>query len=225
MRKIIAFIALLASPSIAMAQQAVSGIYTTATPTLSDGQQRQLRLDSAGALVTSSAGSGTSSGQVQGTQADSATAVGNPVNVAGRYTSTLPTLTNGQSAQLRQSINGAQLVAQTPTTDANIAIVPVASTAVESNRVFKASAGNLYRLSITSGASAGYLMVFNATTAPADGAVTPLVCRAIAASSTLTISFSDFPARFSTGITAVFSTTGCFTKTASATAYFEGYTQ
>lgn len=223
MRYTIALAALL-MPASAMAQQAVSGVYTTATPALSDGQQRQLRLDASGALVTSGS-TGTGSNQVQGTQADSATAVGNPVNVAGRYTSTLPTLTTGQSAQLRTSVNGAQLVAQTPTTDANVAIVPTASAANESGRVLKASAGNLYRLSVTSGASAGYIMAFNATTVPADGAVTPLMCRAIAASSTLTMSMSDMPARFTTGISVAFSTTGCFTKTASATAFIEGYVQ
>lgn len=225
MLKRLVILALLALPSPAFAQTAVSGIYNASPPTLSDGQQRQVRLDSSGALVISSGATGSSANQVQGTQADSSTATGNPVNVAGRYTSTLPTLTNGQAAQFRLTQNGAQAVSTTPTVDANVAIVPSASAAVESGRVLKASAGNLYRLSTTTGASAGYLLVFNSTTVPADGAVTPLICRAIAATSTLTVSFADIPARFSTGISVSFSTTGCFTKTASETAFFEGYVQ
>lgn len=107
----------------------------------------------------------------------------------------------------------------------NLLIAPTSSPAAEGARVFKVGPGNLYRLSITTGASAGYVMVFDAATAPADGTVTPAICRAVAASSTLSLALADPVARFGTGITAVFSTTGCFTKTISATAYFEGYFQ
>ena len=102
------------------------------------------------------------------------------------------------------------------------AAIPQNSAAAESSHVFKASAGTLFGLSVTSGASAGYVLIFNATTAPADGAVTPVACYAIAANTTLGIAFTPFPLALSTGITAVFSTTGCFTKTASATSFFLG---
>lgn len=95
------------------------------------------------------------------------------------------------------------------------------STAVESGRVVKAGAGNLYGIAATSGASAGYLMVFNATSVPADGAVTPHLCRVIAANSSITVDYGPIATRYSVGISAAFSTTGCFTKTASATAMFE----
>lgn len=101
-------------------------------------------------------------------------------------------------------------------------LAPGSSTAVESNHVLKASSGYLYSLYVTNGASAGFLMTFNATTPPADGAVTPVECVPIPANSNAIINFSAGPPDFySTGITAVFSTTGCFTKTASSTAFFK----
>lgn len=222
MKRLLA-LAVCLTPLPAMAQQAVSGIYTATPPTMSDGQQRQIRLDASGALVTSAGGSGATSSQVQGTQADSTAATGNPVNVSGRYTSTLPTLTTGQAAQMRLTLNAAQHVSSTPTTDANVSITPTSSAALESGRVLKASAGNLYMLSVSTSGTAGYVMVFNSTTVPADGAVTPVICRQMATNSTLTISNSVLPARFATGISVAFSSTGCFTKTASATAFIEGY--
>lgn len=115
-----------------------------------------------------------------------------------------------------------QAVYQQPQSASAAGITEITSAAVESNHVFKGSAGNGYRYAITTGASAGFLMLFNATTAPADGAVTPVICRAVAANTSLEVNHSGMPDVFSTGITGVFSTTGCFTKTASATAEFEG---
>lgn len=106
-----------------------------------------------------------------------------------------------------------------PTSNAGAALAQTASGAAESNNVLKASAGNLYSLTVTTGATAGYLMVFNATSAPIDGAVTPAYCAQVPANNTGAFEWA-IPARYSTGITAVFSSTGCFTKTASATAAF-----
>lgn len=99
------------------------------------------------------------------------------------------------------------------------AVTPVVSSAVESSHVIKGSAGTLYDWHATTGAVAGYVMIFNATSAPADGAVTPICCFAVAALNTVT-SMDKVPTTFSTGITMVFSSTGPFTKTASATAFF-----
>lgn len=110
---------------------------------------------------------------------------------------------------------------------AQSSFAPIASSssgALQSNRVLKASAGNLASLTVTTDGTAGHVMVFDATSAPADGAVTPKICRHVAANSTVVLTF-NYPAAFATGITAVFSSTGCFTKTASATAFFEGYVQ
>lgn len=108
-----------------------------------------------------------------------------------------------------------------PAATASAGVAGTATTAAASNLVGKASAGNLYSYSITTGATAGYLMIFNATSAPVDGAVTPARCLPVAANTGLAVQFAT-PIYFSTGVTFVFSTTGCFTKTASATAFIVG---
>ena len=110
-------------------------------------------------------------------------------------------------------------VTPVPTTNAAAANALTSSGAAQASNVLKASAGNLYSLTITTGATAGYLMIFNATSAPIDGAVTPAYCSQAPANMTSAIEWS-IPVRFGTGVTAVFSTTGCFTKTESATAAF-----
>lgn len=106
-----------------------------------------------------------------------------------------------------------------PTSNAAAANALTSSGAVQASNVLKASAGNLYSLTITTGATAGFLMIFNLTSAPIDGAVTPAYCSQAPANMTSAIEWS-IPVRFATGITAVFSSTGCFTKTESATAAF-----
>jgi hypothetical protein len=98
---------------------------------------------------------------------------------------------------------------------------PIATTVAASNVVLKASAGNLYSVNICTGAVSGYLMLFNATSAPADGTVTPTKVLPVAANAGIILDFAT-PLRFTTGCTAVFSTTGPFTKTASATAFISG---
>lgn len=106
------------------------------------------------------------------------------------------------------------------------AVSSAQSTAAASNLVIKASAGNLYQLTTAIGATSGYVMLFDATALPSDGAVTPVWCGPVTSSGTnglVALSFSP-PKAFATGITAGFSTTGCFTLTASATAsFFAGY--
>lgn len=94
-----------------------------------------------------------------------------------------------------------------------------ATSSAASALVVRASAGNLYDWQVTAGASAGYVMIFNATSAPADGTVAPVQCVAVAANASVGSSLQTLPERFTTGIVIVFSTTGCFTKTASATAF------
>lgn len=103
------------------------------------------------------------------------------------------------------------------------AATPVNSAALESSHVFKATTGTLFGLSVTATSAAGYVLIYNSTTAPADGAVTPVACYYIpSAPGTVGIAFTPFPLKMSTGIVAVFSTTGCFTQTGSATAFFLG---
>jgi hypothetical protein len=138
-----------------------------------------------------------------------------------KFNSTSPVLSNQDLIILQCDASGNLLVTSSPSPSSNTGLVPVVSTAAEASKVLKASAGNLYAYQVTTGAAAGYVMLFNATSAPVDGAVAPVKCVAVPAGATVGVSNVP-PEYFSTGITAVFSTTGCFTKTASATAMFSG---
>lgn len=109
------------------------------------------------------------------------------------------------------------LAQASPTAESNS---PQASTAVESGHVWKASAALVYSVRAVAGASAGFVMVFDSTTVPADGAVTPKLCFSVPATSTIAHSFAEAPLYLPTGFSIAFSLTGCFTKTASATAFF-----
>jgi hypothetical protein len=104
-------------------------------------------------------------------------------------------------------------------------ITPVVSAVPEASHLIKAASGNLYSLYVTTGTVPGYLMTFNSTSVPPDGPVTPVECVAAPANGTVSISFSGPPDIYSLGIVAVFSSTGCFTKTASVTAYFKARAQ
>jgi len=92
------------------------------------------------------------------------------------------------------------------------------SSAVEGAHIIKASAGVLTNIYMASTAS--YLMVFDATTVPADGTVAPVICLLNSGNNFPGIDFKNYPAYFAAGIVVVCSSTGPFTKTESATAYF-----
>lgn len=101
------------------------------------------------------------------------------------------------------------------------AATEVVSSAAEGSHVICSAACRLYHLSVTTGASAGYVLIYDATSAPVDGAVTPALCYTAGASSTLGVSFGDIPADFAVGLAVVFSTgASCFAQTTSSTAYF-----
>ena len=104
-------------------------------------------------------------------------------------------------------------------------ITSVQSATAEGSHVLKSSQGYLNGFSATSGASAGYVLIFDATSAPADGTVTPKFCYYVPANNTTGASWISYPAPFSNGIVIVFSTTGCFTKTISNTAFFSAQVQ
>jgi hypothetical protein len=99
------------------------------------------------------------------------------------------------------------------------------STAAEASHVFKAGPGWLPEFQVNSGAVSVWVMLFNAVAAPGDGAVTPVKWYQLPAASTLGVSFTPVALQFTTGITAVCSTTGPFTKTATATCTFSGEVQ
>jgi hypothetical protein len=108
-------------------------------------------------------------------------------------------------------------------------LTPVVSSAAEASHVLKASAGSLwgvYAANLTG--TAGFLVVLNATAAPADGAITPLACVPLTANGIASINYVPGPpAAYSSGITAVVtSATSCFTKTTGViTAFIGGQVQ
>ena len=150
-------------------------------------------------------------------------------------TNALPTwsitaLVNASTFERARSILGSvaagtgdAAVAIAPHSVAAGAIVPTVTSTASGSLQLKASAGNLYRVAITP-TLAGYLMGFNQVsgTPPADGTVTPQLCRSVAANTTTVVDLTHVPQRYSLGILMVFSTTGCFTKTISNTAMIEG---
>jgi hypothetical protein len=104
-------------------------------------------------------------------------------------------------------------------------IAAVRSAALESNHVFKGAAGNLFDAYCLATVT-GFFMLFDATSAPADGAVTPLGVVPVAAGQAVSFAYpATSPLSFSTGLVGVFSTTGPFTKAASATAFLSARVQ
>lgn len=161
-------------------------------------------------------------------------------NWFGIFRATPPTLTDGQQAQPAMD-NAGRLITvgaggagpaatsadpgyfvQEPVTASAAAVLSAQTPTAAGSLVVKASAGNLYGFEVCTGGSAGYLMVFDATAVPADGTVTPKLVYAVAANTSFARQVT-YPFRCSTGITLVFSTTGPFTKTISATAFLAGH--
>jgi hypothetical protein len=127
---------------------------------------------------------------------------------------TTPTIANG---------NG---VVPAPSAEAGAGLSTGASSALAANLVVKASAGNLYSFNVsadsTLSGAAWWLMIYNATAAPSDGAVTPAKCYAFPSGTTGYSAAFPAPVAFGTGIVLGVSTTGCFTKTASTHAFISG---
>lgn len=104
---------------------------------------------------------------------------------------------------------------------------PSSTTALAANQIIKASPGTLYSFEVqadsTLCAAAWWVMIYNATSAPADGAVTPIKSYAVPAGTCqVGGTFAAGGVAFSTGIVIGDSTTGPFTKTASTHAYISG---
>lgn len=104
---------------------------------------------------------------------------------------------------------------QNATTAAAVALTPAASTALAASLVIKASAGTLYKLSVTNtNAAAQFILLHNTTSVPADGQVPAIVLK-VPALEYREFLWPDFGRRFATGITVVNSSTAA-TKTIGA---------
>jgi uncharacterized integral membrane protein len=92
--------------------------------------------------------------------------------------------------------------------------------AAASSLVAKSSAGKIVNIT-GSAVSGSYIMVFDATAAPSDGAVSPLKCWGpMSAAGPFVFAWGEGPVfSNSTGITVVSSSTGCFNKTATNAAF------
>lgn len=135
----------------------------------------------------------------------------------------------GQSAPLPIVHQGTQTVAAglnagtntvggvnlTPSAAAAQGVTEAQTAAATGTLVAKASAGNVYGVHYGAGAAAGWVMLFDSATVPADGAVTPKKAWPVAANGGLEVAY-ETPRRHGTGISVCFSSTGPYTKTLSA---------
>ena len=77
------------------------------------------------------------------------------------------------------------------------------SAAAEKSHVFKSTAGYLYSVSVAPSNTAGFLLLYDATTAPSDGSVTPVACYDVPSSTAVTENYAwpfPFPRRHRRGI-------------------------
>lgn len=121
------------------------------------------------------------------------------------------------------------VLSPTPSSSATIGITPVVGGSAVSSLVLKATPGNLYSV-YANCTSACWLMIFNATAAPANGATTAGVasgnmveCVPIGAGSVGGLTYIPGPpAVYSVGITATISSTACSTLTLSTVGFIHG---
>lgn len=136
---------------------------------------------------------------------------------------TINTLPNAGQVSMANSLSVAIASDQSsigvlvPTTS----VAAVRSTALESSHIFKSGAGILLDTYCLPTSVSGLYMLFDATSAPADGAVQPMAVIPVGLGQASGFEFHEFfPLQFGTGLVGVFSSaTSPFTKTASATAY------
>lgn len=137
---------------------------------------------------------------------------------------------SSQAVPCSGSSSASIAVISSPSGSASIGIVPVSTVLSASSFVLKASAGNLYGVFATNQtATAGFLVLLNQTSVPADGPITPIACVPLPATNGVaSINYgSGPPAVYNAGIVAVFtSSTQCFIKTTTGNAaFFSGAVQ
>lgn len=126
---------------------------------------------------------------------------------------------------VRGDTNGLYNVAASSSAAA-VGLTPITATNV-SSLVVKASAGNFYGGTIVAGATAGFLIAYNAASAPASGAALTaaqiLGVVQVAANGSAALGEYTVPDRFSTGVVLLFSTsTTTYTVPANNAAFLRG---
>lgn len=162
---------------------------------------------------------------VVGPTADGSPATTAPVLIGGTSDGTA----TGTVDVWKVDTAGIGYVNNAPSAAAAAGLTPTTTAAIASNSVTKASAGNLYSFEVaadsTLSGAAWWVMIFDATSLPANGAVTPRKCYAYPSGTTSASYGWNTPIAFTTGITIGVSTTGCFTLTASVHAFISGDAQ
>lgn len=203
----------------------VGGAYNSSSPTCAAGSACWLQVDVNGNLKTVASGTPSGNTIVIGPTADGSPATTAPVLISGTSDGTA----TGTVDVWKVDTSGIGYVNNAPSAAAAAGLTPTTSAALTANSIIKASAGNLYSFEVsadsTLSAAAWWIMVYNAASAPADGAVTPLKCYALPSGAVSYAAAFPTPIAFSTGITIGVSTTGCFTKTASTHAFISGDAQ
>lgn len=156
------------------------------------------------------------------TTVSSVTAIANALptgaNVIGAVTqSGAWTMQPGNTANTTAWLVNNQVIGQSGSTNA---LSSLASTALETSHVIKASAGRLYQLTgVNTKASAQYIQVFNSTTVPADTTV-PVLLAYVPAGSNFSFDFGSIGRYFSTGISVSNSSTAATKTIGSADCWF-----
>ncbi len=204
-----------------IANPAISGIacaYNSSLPTVSTGTWGLVQCDANGRIILS--------GTVTG--GGTASNFGSAFPSAGTAVGARDTSGNMQSFSLDAAGVGANLDVNCKVgcSGSDVPIAPIHSSVIEASHIFKASAGNLFDAYCTATTTAGFCMLFDSTTAPSDGSVTPYAVINVAANSTTSFNLATGHSMpFTTGIVGVFSSTGPFTKTGSATAFLSARVQ
>jgi hypothetical protein len=141
---------------------------------------------------------------------------------------------------MRHVVLAAALVLGGPLAEAQTFVTPLnqveidqqVSPAAASNFLFTSPSKSLASLTVVAGASAGFVLVLDAASLPANGALTACTgpatarpclmwCAPVVANGWIDRQWRS-PMSFTTGVLAAFSTTGCASLTASATAQIFG---
>lgn len=175
------------------------GVCQSSPIALSNGQQASLLIDcTTHALITEDSGTGGTITANQGTP-----------NAGGA--NAWPVISN-------------------PSAASTAGVAPVQSASVETGHVIKNAAGNLYDFNVSADATLAAaqweVLIFNSTTVPSSGAVTPVKCYIVPAGVTSVSGAFPTPLYLGTGISIAVSTAAtCFTKTDSAHGFISANAQ